>query len=752
MLGTAAAGVTSVKKVVSQPRDCVSSIQQLGYWQRGIIIESLPDDVHDEIVGSHPGMSGHSDMIGVADALDSAKALVADASSEGALETIVDVVADGPYPVVTEVEEVAFVLTSEPFGGGVDAVRVAEVEAGNVIERVVARVADELFVTLKAEDMFASREADGSRVAVGGALVTNVVVLHVVVKLIQEPVGAAVWLGKLPPVTRPDVVSHEVLVTAVPNVPPVGIAVKVIFESGNGVLDVAVLLVEPARAVELDTLGKRGDGLEAVGQAALVKFEIGYRGEIVGAAVAAGPVGPPFAVALVNGYGGVEVGRAAVPFTRQGPIIMPPVHTGSDVGEANWVVTHGPIIMSPVHMVAGCGYGVDDAARHGPVMMPPVQIGSKVAFEVVLGQEELVGSARQGPDMGPPVQVGRDALIASVKETSVTGLVGVVGIAVPLHGFPITPPVHTGMEALHASVNEVSTTELVVVVGAAVPLHGPTIAPPLQKGREVFQEFVKGTSLKDVADVVGGGQVAPMQGPDIEPPVHNGSDALIASVRDVSYTELESVVVVAGSEPLKASTSHHPCKLEAMLQMGSGTEVFDAGSVELNVVVKFDVPVAAVTQAPVMLPLPQRLPVGPTPGRVELVQGKGGVDVGVCEAPIEQGPVIEPAEQREGITVVDVELYSEDEKFEEGGEGEDRREVVPFVGSADAAVVSNGRVDMPKVSVPVGPTGIPVELERGNGAAVDTADLDEGGLEMPVPLVDQVAVSVALRVGKDERG
>ena len=60
VLGTAAAGVVSVKRVVSQP-----------------------DDVHDEIVGSHPGMSGQPDMLEAAEA-------------KGALETEVMAVADGP--------------------------------------------------------------------------------------------------------------------------------------------------------------------------------------------------------------------------------------------------------------------------------------------------------------------------------------------------------------------------------------------------------------------------------------------------------------------------------------------------------------------------------------------------------------------------------------------------------------------------------------------------------------------------------
>lgn len=67
-----------------------------------------------------------------------------------------------------------------------------------------------------------------------------------------------------------------------------------------------------------------------------------------------------------------------------------------------------------------------------------------------------------------------------------------------------------------------------------------------------------------------------------------------------------------------------------------------------------------------------------------------------------------------------------------------------MVGSGDTAAVFSGRADMPKVSVPVGPTGAPVELERGNGATVDTEELSEGGLEMPVPPVGQATGSVAL--------
>lgn len=65
-----------------------------------------------------------------------------------------------------------------------------------------------------------------------------------------------------------------------------------------------------------------------------------------------------------------------------------------------------------------------------------------------------------------------------------------------------------------------------------------------------------------------------------------------------------------------------------------------------------------------MPPLPQRLPlpVGPFPGRAELVQGKGGVGVAVCEAPTEHGPAMEPPEQKEDVGVArDGLLYAGDE-------------------------------------------------------------------------------------------
>lgn len=148
------------------------------------------------------------------------------------------------------------------------------------------------------------------------------------------------------------------LVAVDPNVPPVGNAVKVTFNSGKGGPEAvgplvtgrdAVPPVGRARVVELDTWegdderdpdmgsapdvfvwpgvtvaigklveegavpvrpaamvvvferGKREDGLEAVGQAAPVEFEVGYKWSLVAGAVAVGPVGPLLAVALVKG-------------------------------------------------------------------------------------------------------------------------------------------------------------------------------------------------------------------------------------------------------------------------------------------------------------------------------------------------------------------------------------------------------------------------------------------------------------------
>lgn len=279
------------------------------------------------------------------------------------------------------------------------------------------------------------------------------------------------------------------------------------------------------------------------------------------------------------------------PLKTQGPLISPPVQTGCT---SDTDVTGGLLLVVVVLVVAGPALELDPSTgdtndverpavpltRHGPLITPPVQNGRRLDREdtavgaskevAFVGENEddevdmaAVPLTIQGPSITPPVHQGKATVDAELRslvavdfQVVFTDVIGGINVDMPAvalmrHGPLITPPVQRprGLVVVTDEVGDglVDSTAEDIVNGRGVDVEspneplirqGPLIIPPVHIGRDwsvgddlnsgpvaditAAVLFVQTGSLVDV-----GTPEAPVtrQGPSMMPPVQYGSEA-----------------------------------------------------------------------------------------------------------------------------------------------------------------------------------------------------------------------------------
>ncbi|TLS22309.1 uncharacterized protein PpBr36_09800 [Pyricularia pennisetigena] len=253
----------------------------------------------------------------------------------------------------------------------------------------------------------------------------------------------------------------------------------------------------------------------------------------VGDDLNSGPVADITAVVLFVQAGSlVDVGAPEAPVTKQGPSMMPPVQYGSKTDV---------VVMSLLLLLLMLPSG---GTRQGSVIGPPVHSGSDDA-EV----EFFVGSGRtlHGSDNAPPVQIGKVEEATVVPSVVVcTGLeVDVVGNDETRQGPTIRPPVHMGNGVVVTAQDPVVAPE--VHKGGREVLNASVADVSLPSAVEVVFEalaFVtRDVLISSVNEVSIGSAVLPMQDPDMIPPVQAARDVVEVIVAFGVTVELMFAVV-----------------------------------------------------------------------------------------------------------------------------------------------------------------------------------------------------------------